>query len=341
MKYSLFFFGQSSAATGRGAYDLLLDCARLADEGGLTAVWTPERHFADFGGPYPNPSVTAAALAVATRRLRLRAGSVILPLQDPLRVAEEWAVVDNLSGGRAEISFGSGWNVNDFVLAPDRYERRREVMLEEIEVVRALWRGETVARCNGAGHRVEVGTLPRPVQRELPVWLTAQSEGTFEAAGRAGHGLLTNLNLTTMRKLERCIGVYRSALRGPSAGVTLMVHAFVGASDADARAECGPALRRYLCSNLDLRSAFAAGRSGGPADGAVSEAERDALVEMGLQGLLRQTALIGSIETCRCRAETFAAAGVDELACLIDFGADRSATLDSVGRLRELAACEG
>jgi hypothetical protein len=61
-------------------------------------VWLPERHFHPLGGAYPNPALAAAALAVRTRRIRLRAGSVVLPLQDPVTIAEDWSFVDNLSG---------------------------------------------------------------------------------------------------------------------------------------------------------------------------------------------------------------------------------------------------
>jgi alkanesulfonate monooxygenase SsuD/methylene tetrahydromethanopterin reductase-like flavin-dependent oxidoreductase (luciferase family) len=63
--------------------------------------------------------VLAAALAVSTSNIRIRAGSVISPLQNPIRVAEEWSIVDNLSNGRVDLAFGQGWNPNDFVLAPD------------------------------------------------------------------------------------------------------------------------------------------------------------------------------------------------------------------------------
>src|SRR5690606_17850013 len=95
-------------------YRLLLEGARFADSHGWEAVWIPERHFHAFGGIYPNPSVLAAALAVATNRVRIRAGSVVLPLHDPLRVAEEWAVVDHLARGRVDLAFATGWNPNDF-----------------------------------------------------------------------------------------------------------------------------------------------------------------------------------------------------------------------------------
>src|SRR5437868_15224370 len=137
MDYSLFFFADS-AAPGADKYRLLLDCARFADRHGFTAVWTPERHFHPFGGLYPNPSVTGAAIAAITENVKIRAGSVVLPLHNPVRVAEEWSVIDNISKGRVGISVASGWHTDDFVLMPDSYADRKEVMLRQIETVRKL-----------------------------------------------------------------------------------------------------------------------------------------------------------------------------------------------------------
>src|SRR4029453_6956783 len=94
----------------------------------FVAVWTPERHFQAFGGLYPNPAVLGAALAAITTRVGIRAGSVALPLHHPVRVAEEGAVVDNLSGGRTGVSFASGWHRDDFVLTPTPYDERKEEM---------------------------------------------------------------------------------------------------------------------------------------------------------------------------------------------------------------------
>ena len=97
-----------------------------------------------FGGSFPNPNPLAASLAKQTAQIRLRAGSVNAPQHaTPLRVAEDWAVVDNLSGGRVDISFGAGWNVNDFALQIEaechfiiscmmgRFENQRAFTLEE------------------------------------------------------------------------------------------------------------------------------------------------------------------------------------------------------------------
>src|SRR5690606_29078729 len=120
---SLMFFSDTSQVEAGNRYDLVLEAARFADRHGFEAIWTPERHFHPFGGIYSSPATLTAALAATTQRVRLRAGSVVLPLEDPLRVAEAWAVVDNLSGGRVDLGFASGWNPNDFALAPDAYAK--------------------------------------------------------------------------------------------------------------------------------------------------------------------------------------------------------------------------
>ena len=107
--FSLFFFSDNGSAVGTGKYDLLMRGAAFADQHGFSAVWTPERHFHRFGGLYPNPAILGAALATATTNVGIRAGSVVLPLHHPARIAEEWSVVDNLSGGRVGVAFASGW----------------------------------------------------------------------------------------------------------------------------------------------------------------------------------------------------------------------------------------
>src|SRR5206468_911098 len=169
--FSLFYFASGDAGPAAEKYRVLLEGARFADRNGFAAVWTPERHFHRFGGLYPNPSVTSAALAAVTERIQIRAGSVVLPLQHPIRVAEEWAVVDNISGGRVGVSFASGWHANDFVFAPENYAERKAITFREIETVRRLWRGETISITDGARHEIQVRIYPRPIQPELPVWV--------------------------------------------------------------------------------------------------------------------------------------------------------------------------
>src|SRR4030095_15985745 len=113
--FSLYFFSDDGSRENGEKYRLAIESARFADAHAFTAVWTPERHFQAFGGLYPNPSVLGAALAAVTSRVGIRAGSVALPLHNPVRVAEEWSVVDNLSNGRVAVSFASGWHPDDFL----------------------------------------------------------------------------------------------------------------------------------------------------------------------------------------------------------------------------------
>jgi natural product biosynthesis luciferase-like monooxygenase protein len=340
MKISVLFFSAAATGDATDRYRLLRDAVTTVDDSAVGAVWLPERHFTDFGGLYPNPAVLAAAVAAMTSRLRIRAGSVIVPLHDPVRVAEEWSVVDNLSGGRAEVSFGSGWNVNDFVLAPANYERRRELMWEQIDTVCRLWRGEPVARRNGAGQEVKVSSLPAPVQPELPVWITAQSEGTFARAGAAGIPVLTNLNFSTPANLVALTATYRdhraTAASTDRAGVAVMTHTYLADDVATARRHATPALRGYLESNLTMRAEFAEGKSPGGA-AAVSADQRRSIVDRGVDRILDWAGLVGDRDSAVERIRELERDGVDELACLVDFGVDHEHTVRSLELLCDVA----
>ena len=102
MDFSVLFFGSDNTDSA-AVYDLVVDAVIAADRNKFKAVWLPERHFEKFGGSFPNPNTIAASLAMLTEHIRLRAGSVNLPQHaTPLRVVEDWSMVDNLSGGRVD-----------------------------------------------------------------------------------------------------------------------------------------------------------------------------------------------------------------------------------------------
>ena len=257
MDFSLFYFAADAGDGGGNKYRLLLDGARFADENGFAAVWTPERHFHSFGGLYPNPAVTGAAVSAITKRVQIRAGSVVLPLHDPIRVAEEWAVVDNLSGGRVGLSFASGWHANDFALMPANFKDRRDVMLRGIDTFRRLWRGEAVRAVSGAGADIDLRIYPAPVRREPPLWLTAAGNiETFRTAGQMGANLLTNLLGQTAEDLTEKIAAYRQArLEAGHAGpghVTVMLHTFVGPDLETVRDRVRGPFLEYLRTSTDL-----------------------------------------------------------------------------------------
>jgi phthiocerol/phenolphthiocerol synthesis type-I polyketide synthase D len=338
----IMFFSASEESLLVDKYRLVTEAARFADQHGFSSVWVPERHFATLGGLYPNPAVLHAAIAAITTRVALRAGSVVLPLHDPVRVAEEWSMVDNLSGGRVGVSFASGWNPADFMFFPERYAKRHDELFAAVPIVQRLWRGETVVARGGDGVDRPVRILPRPVQRELPTWITAaRSPETFVRAGELGANVLTHLLDQDVAGVAEKVALYRAArTRGgldPASGmVTVMVHTFVG-GDADATIE---AARRPYCeflkSNASLLQGLAASRGGNVDVAAISEAERDVFVNFLYDRFVGSRALIGSPETCVDLVMQLWRAGVDEIACLLDFGPAYDDVLENLPYLDQL-----
>ena len=350
---SLFMWGNDDAP-GRDKYRLMIEGAKFFDRNGFEAVWTPERHFHAFGGPYPNPSVTGAALASVTERIGIRAGSCVSPLHHPIRIAEEWAVVDNLSNGRVALAFASGWQLNDFVLQPENYAQNKNVMLEQIDQVRRLWRGEKMAFRNPNGEEVAVQTLPRPVQAELPFWITtAGNTETYRRAGALGANVLTHLLGQTVEEVGEKIALYRRARaeagHDPATGqVTLMLHTFVGDNDDLVRDVVCQPLKNYLRSSFKLMVQLAGsiaifkhpdGKPVNPEEAALrnlSEAETEAMLDVAFERYFETSGLFGTPATCARMVKRCYEAGIDEIACLLDFGIPTRQILESLDHLNSL-----
>lgn len=340
LDFSAFYFSSNDSGGGPEHYRLLFEGARFADQHGFVAVWTPERHFHAFGGLYPNPSVISAALAVQTERVALRAGSCVSPLHSPIRIAEEWSLVDNLSNGRVGISFASGWQPNDFAIRPDAFRDRKEQMFTDIDVVRRLWRGERVQFKGGTGKDVGVSTLPRPVQKELPVWVTAAGNPeTFEAAGRVGANLLTHLLGQTFEEVAEKVAVYRAAWeKAGHAGrgiVTIMLHTFVGTDADEVKEAVREPMKEYLRSAVGLVKqaawSFPTFKQKFEGDDFAPEKltaeEMDALLDYSFERYYSMSGLFGTVEQATAIAQKVREIDVDEIACLIDFGVEAERVL--------------
>jgi natural product biosynthesis luciferase-like monooxygenase protein len=350
---SLFFFAADSSEQREGKYRMLLESARFADAHGFTAVWTPERHFQRFGGLYGNPSVTSAALAVTTSQISVRAGSVVIPLQNPLRVAEEWSMIDNLSNGRVAIACASGWHANDFVLSPETYGNRHDDMFSKIATIQKLWRGEEVSLPNGMGVATQVNIFPKPIQQELPIWLSAQSDETFLNAGRLGFNVLTaNFSMNnSLNTFLRKAKLYRDAIQthhSRRGHITLMAHAYVGENEEEVRTIARPAMAEYIRVNIDMQKDHATATKDeqgslrktswvNPGVSTLGAQEIQEVVEFQVQNNLRgPLSFIGTFEQCARQAELMLKNGVDEIACLIDFGVGFRDVMASLGRLCRL-----
>jgi len=356
MEFSLFYFSSDQSDGPGGAYRLLTEGARFADENGFVAVWTPERHFHEFGGLYPNPSVTSAALAMITKRVQIRSGSVVAPLHSPIRIAEEWSVVDNLSNGRAAISFASGWMPEDFAVNPANYAQRKEVMLQHIDIVRRLWRGERVPVPGPLGKEVLVKVFPHPVQEQLPLWLTAAGNPeTFQMAGRLGTNLLTHLLGQSIEEVSKKVALYRQAWKEAGHNgrghVTLMLHTFVGENIESVKATVRKPLIEYLRKSADLIKgyawAFSAFRHQSNSIenvdfSALSNEEMDAILDHAFDRYFETSGLFGTPESCLKIIDKLRANDIDEAACLIDFGVSPEVVLKNLKHLNTLRekACD-
>ncbi len=353
MDFSLYYWGNDDTF-GANKYDLLLEGAKFADENGFCAVWTPERHFHAFGGPYPNPSVTGAAVAAVTKNIGVRAGSCVSPLHHTARIAEEWAVIDNLTNGQAGLAIASGWQPDDFVLRPENTPpNNKPAMFQQIADLRKLWKGEPVEFPRQDGSMFAAITQPRPISKEPAVWVTtAGNPDTWKEAGRNGCHVLTHLLGQSIEEVGDKIKLYRAALRDAGHDpaefkVTLMLHTFVAADREVAREMARGPMKDYLRAAAGLIKqyawAFPAFKKpkgvNNPFEldlGVLSEEELDSILEFAFLRYFEDSGMFGTVDDCVQRAEDLKKIGVTEIACLIDYGIANADVLDGLKPLAQV-----
>ncbi|MEO0915471.1 MAG: MupA/Atu3671 family FMN-dependent luciferase-like monooxygenase, partial [Pseudomonadota bacterium] len=355
MDFSLYYWGNDDGV-GTDKYTMLLEGAKFADKNGFAAVWTPERHFHAFGGLYPNPAVTGAAVAAVTERIGVRAGSCVAPLHHPARIAEEWAVIDNMTAGRAGIAFASGWQPDDFILRPENAPpKNKPALFETLATVRKLWAGEAVAFEKADGTTVECLTQPRPVSQSLNAWVTtAGNPETWRQAGENGCNVLTHLLGQTVDEVGEKIKIYHQALRdaGRDPGdfsVTLLLHTYIAEDRETARDAVRTPMKNYLRSAADLMKqhawAFPAFQKPEGAEsardidlGTLDDTEMDAILEFAFDRYFERSGLFGTVADALARVDEVKAVGVTEIACLIDFGLEREKVLTALPSLAQVVA---
>lgn len=336
MDFSIMFFsGGANDDLAAGRYGQIQQAARLADQAGLKRIWLPERHFVQFGALHPNPALLAAHLSGMTSTIRLAAGSVVAPLHDPIRIAEEWSMVDNLSGGRVDVALASGWLRSDFVLAPECYATRKSEFRKRVRQVRELWSGASLARqVEGRSHSVAI--RPAPLQPSLPLWITAaRSIDTFRYAGSVGANVLTYLVDLGFEGLEPAIAAYRKAREDngyePDEGVvTVMVHCCLGDDSAEVRRAVAGPYRKYLFDNRELMLQLDR-----PAD-AIDDKTFGEMADIQFERVFENLSLIGSFAAAHRTLDRLAAIGIGEVACLIDFVEKDSMTINAVTDIASL-----
>jgi alkanesulfonate monooxygenase SsuD/methylene tetrahydromethanopterin reductase-like flavin-dependent oxidoreductase (luciferase family) len=168
----------------------IIDEAVYAEEVGLHSAWIGEHHFSTLG-VLSCPDLVLANVAARTRHIHLAPAVTVLPLHHPIRVAEQWATLDLISGGRVDFAAGRGYDRREYLPLKVSFEDNQEIFEEGMEVARRLWSSDGAISHHGKHYQFDdVAITPKPVQRPLPAYVASFSQPSIELAGRLGCGLI-------------------------------------------------------------------------------------------------------------------------------------------------------
>ncbi|MDD9269045.1 LLM class flavin-dependent oxidoreductase [Paenibacillus sp. GCM10023248] len=216
MKFALFSLAMNTrnAVTGESftaqqKFQNILGQAVLAEELGFDAYGIGERH----GPPFlsSSPAVLLTAIAAKTSRIKLLTTVAVLSVLDPVRVAEDYATLDHLSGGRLELIIGKGNDPRHYPLFGIKEEEQWESLAERYALLRRLWREENVTWTGKYRPPLQdVTVLPRPLQQPIPVWHgSASSTLSTELAAKYGEPIFSSNTFHPLAKYKALIDHYR------------------------------------------------------------------------------------------------------------------------------------
>lgn len=219
MKFSVFYVLEAPDQDFRRAYREMLEQIDLAEELGFDAVWLAEHHGSDYGS-IPSPQVAAAAIAARTDRLRIGIAVSNLTFDWPVRVAEDYAMVDVLSDGRLDLGVGRGYQPHEFraMGAEALQDVSREVFDEALQIITGLWTKEVGEPYTFIGKHFQIRDVdcrPTPVQKPSPpIYVASISPETFDLVADHGYDMLVTPTLMTMPELSGFIVRTKRALLG-------------------------------------------------------------------------------------------------------------------------------
>lgn len=260
MNFGTFLLMQSpSARSSEEIYARGLEIAQAAETLGFANVWLAEHHFSTYGY-LSRPAQLATYIAAKTTRLRVGTAVIVVPLHHPLVIAEEVATLDLLSGGRFDLGLGRGYQPYEFERLGLELESGRARWEESIDILLKALGGEPFTYEGKLFTIPETTVFPQSVQKpHPPIWITAQSPSSIEAAVRRGFNVLTGgfgVPIERMAEFRRLFDRLVAEARPPrplEVGVQRAV--YVTDSDADARAAVEEA-RWNMRVTLSLRHRY-------------------------------------------------------------------------------------
>jgi alkanesulfonate monooxygenase SsuD/methylene tetrahydromethanopterin reductase-like flavin-dependent oxidoreductase (luciferase family) len=168
----------------------IIDQAVYADQLGMHSAWIGEHHFSTLG-VLSCPDLVLATIAARTQRIRLAPAVTVLPLHHPIRVAEQWASLDLLSGGRVDFAAGRGYDRREYEPLGVSFDDNQSIFEEGMEIVRRLWDADGPISHHGQHYDFhDVSITPRPLQQPIPSYVGSFSEPSVRLAARLGCGLI-------------------------------------------------------------------------------------------------------------------------------------------------------
>ena len=253
MQFGVFYqipCGEEQTPAGR--YADVMAQVQLADQLGYDMAWLAELHFARQFSVMPAPLLMASALSQTTRRIKLGTAVNLLPLHHPLRIAEEVATLDVLSGGRAVFGIGRGSNPNHYRGYGIPIEERNDRFVEGLDLALRAWT-EDELNYHGQFYQAEgIRLEPKPIQQPYPpVYVASNGADTFPLVGRLGHSILVTPLIITVQGVSDGLAAYRETLAEhghdeSAVKVVVNVPVYVGETAESAKAGFAPTVNNYL-----------------------------------------------------------------------------------------------
>lgn len=293
-----------------------------AEELGFAGAWLAEHHFSRYGIGSAS-LVLASSIAAQTRRIRLGTAVLVPPPHNPVRLAEDTATLDVVSGGRLDVGFGRGTAGYEYAGYDVDREESQERFQEVIGMVQGLWTTPDYS-CEGKYFRIRQANLvPPPVQRpHPPIYIAAtRSLTTLEYAVSTGHPLICGVVLDHSDAVDLCRRfVELSAAAGhniPMGRIPFFRYCHVAETEAAARAAAEPALA-WTMDMTEWRRTFTYGSEVHRSLAEYRRGRRE--LPPSYEYLAEQRAIIGTPEQCAAKVREFKAAGIEYFGCNFDFG---------------------
>lgn len=262
MRHLEFGIFDTFSATDPGSYAELyrdhIDDARIAERTGYKYFFFIEHQNAGFNC-VSSPTVYLAALAAATQSIRIGAMVFQMPLNHPVRLAQDTAMIDQLSRGRLDFAIGYGTRIGEFAPWGFDFAKRREMGVEAMEIVRRAWAEKKFSYEGKYWQFKDAHPQPRPFQTpHPPIWMGGHSEASFDYAAEHNFNLAQNLDVES--KITEKFAYFRAAWKkkqrpGPMPRTLLVRHIHVAETDAQARAEAEPFMLEGLIGLDGVRRA--------------------------------------------------------------------------------------